>query len=114
MYPIYHIAIRSDWDKAPAGGAYTHPSLSREGYIHCSAARQVVRVADAFYAGQEGLVLLEIDPERSGAEVRWEDGGAGELFPHVYGPIPVGAVLRAFEFQPDAHGRFKLPPGLDS
>jgi uncharacterized protein (DUF952 family) len=114
MEPIYHIALVADWERAEATGAYRHPSLEREGYVHCSAAHQVAGVADVWFAGQRGLVLLEIDPGRAGAEVRWEDGGAGELFPHVYGPIPLEAVLRTFGFAPDAEGRFALPGEIDS
>ena len=93
---IYHLALLREWDDALASGAYRRSTLGRSlddvGFVHCATAEQVDGVADRYYAEvDEPLVLLEIDTARVG-DVRWEDAGTGELFPHVYGPLPVVAV----------------------
>jgi len=45
-------------------------------------------------------VLLHIDPARLG-DLRWEVSEPGrDAFPHLYGPLPVAAVLRTEPVQP--------------
>ena len=47
------------------------------------------------------IVLLEIDPARLGSPVVPEPVPGGELFPHVYGPIPIDAVVSATPWRRD-------------
>jgi uncharacterized protein (DUF952 family) len=112
--PIIHVTYRTHWLAAKNSGSYTADSLAVEGFIHCSAHDQLLRVADAFFAGQPGLVLLVIDPRRLESEVRWEPGTdrPEELFPHVYGPINLESVVAVHDFEPGADGRFVLPSAL--
>lgn len=120
---IYHITTRAAWQAAQAHGQYIAPSLATEGFIHFSRANQVTGVANAFYAGQNGLVLLEVDVARLSADLRWEPpahpGGvapqvqphADDLFPHLYGPLNLDAV-RAVRLYPQPHRAFPLPAWL--
>ena len=74
------------------------------------APRQVAATGQRYYAGVSGLVLLWIDPTRLVHEVRWEDTtGAGERFPHLYGPLELEAVTAVLPFEPGPDGRFCLP-----
>lgn len=111
MKPILHITTPSAWTEAQRIGEYTVPSLETEGFIHCSTASQVVAVAQRFYKGQRGLVLLILDSDRIRPEVRYEPGTdkPDELFPHIYGPLNLDAVTRVVEFEPDANGDWTLP-----
>jgi uncharacterized protein (DUF952 family) len=71
----------------------------REGFIHCSYARQVLRTADRIFRGVTGLVLLEIDPARLTCGIVDENlEGGTELFPHVYGLLTLSAVLALHPF----------------
>jgi uncharacterized protein (DUF952 family) len=109
---LLHITTQSAWQSAQQAGEYTAPSLASEGFIHCSTAAQVAAVAERFYAGQRGLVLLVLDAQRIRSEVRYEPGAdkPDELFPHVYGPIHLDAVTRVVEdFAPDPSGKWILP-----
>jgi len=97
---IFHVATLSDWEQARHTGRYTTSTLGvtleQEGYIHASRAEQWEAVRARFYAGcTEPLVLLEIEPALLGCPVVEElpAPGASETFPHVYGPIPVSAVV---------------------
>lgn len=104
---IYHITTQDAWTAAQAGGEYRAPSLAAQGFIHCSTADQVIRVADNLFAGQRGLVLLHIAPDKLAAKVVYENlEGGSELFPHVYGPINLEAVERVTPFEPGPDGRF--------
>jgi uncharacterized protein (DUF952 family) len=109
---IYHIAAHADWERAQAAGAYAADSLEAEGFIHCSTGGQVLGTAARFFAGRQRLLLLEIDPRLLTAELRYEEGEPGVLFPHLYGPLNLGAVVAAHPFAPGEDGSFRLPPGL--
>ena len=117
---ILHLASNDAWLAAVKMGAYHADSLSTEGFIHCSTASQIVGVANTFYHGQRGLVLLVIDPGKLDAELKWEPPAEpepthareGELFPHIYGPLNLDAVTNVIPFEPDVDGTFSLPPSL--
>jgi uncharacterized protein (DUF952 family) len=114
MQTIFHIADRATWEQAAPVGTYRPGSLEHEGFIHCSTAAQVPGVANAFYRGQRDLVLLVIDAARLHAPLRAEppaeDPTSAARFPHIYGPLNTDAVRRVVPFEPDADGRFRLPP----
>jgi len=92
---ILHLALESEWVAALAVGSYRVSTrgltVDQVGFIHCSTPAQVARVAELFYSDVvEPLRVLEMDPDEiraAGTEVRFEDGGNGELFPHIYGPL---------------------------
>ena len=112
MKLIFHITSKSAWQSAQQASEYSAPSLASEGFIHCSTPTQVVAVAERFYARQRGLILLILDSDRIQPEVRYEAGTdkPDESFPHVYGTINLDAVTRVLDFEPDAAGRWTLPP----
>lgn len=117
---ILHITTQTDWQNAQKKGKYTAPSLDNEGFIHCSTVKQAVDTANLFFKGQNGLVLLCINESKLMSECRFESptGGmhhnpdAGNLFPHVYGPINLSAVIKVLDFPTDNNGMFTLPEEL--
>ncbi len=115
---IFHITSRKDWEAAQAKGAYTVESLQTEGFIHCSNLNQVLPVAETFYKGQSNLVLLMIEPTLLTSTLKWEPPSGGtpppgvpaeDLFPHIYGPINLDAVVNVFDFIFDSTGAFQMP-----
>lgn len=103
---LWHLAEQRHWEAALASGSYGRSTLGATleevGFVHASFPEQLPAVVRAHYARVvDPLVVLEIDPQllvRAGIEVRLEpadpnDPGS-ELFPHVYGPVPVAAVTR--------------------
>jgi uncharacterized protein (DUF952 family) len=114
---LFHITTRKAWLEATRVGTYAPASLSTEGFIHCSTARQVRPVGRQFYEGQKGLVLLVIDAARLRSTVKWEppSGGTpgglpqGQSFPHVYGPIQLEAVVDTISLTCDARGHLVIP-----
>jgi uncharacterized protein (DUF952 family) len=98
---IVHITERSLWEAALKSGTYETSTrgrtLQQEGFIHFSTRPQLPRIAAFLYADYEGpdeLVVLVVDPARLDVPLRYEAMPPdGEEFPHVYGPIPVEAVV---------------------
>lgn len=99
---LFHVADASEWEAARAVGRYERStrglSLAEVGFVHLSTADQWPAVLERFYSDHHGeLVLLTVDPSRLSAPVRWEPPheDSDELFPHLYGPLEVGAVTTA-------------------
>ena len=96
---LFHLALRRDWEEAREAGEYRVSTrgrtLAEEGFLHASYAHQWQGVRDAYYADvTEPLVLLEVDPALLDVPVVEEvPSGGDEAFPHVYGPLPVTAVV---------------------
>jgi uncharacterized protein (DUF952 family) len=110
---IYHICRAEEWRKAQATGSYGGSSQdAADGFIHFSTAGQVAASAAKHRAGQDGLVLLEVDAGRLGAVLKWEPARGGQLFPHLYASLPVAAVI-AFHDLPLVAGRHHFPPLKD-
>ena len=119
--PILHITSSEAWQAAVKSGRYEPESLTVEGFIHCSRPSQVLGVANAFYRGQHGLILLVIDPDLLTGKLQWEPpaevhpGGQvspGETFPHLYGALNLEAVTRTVRFEPGPDGQFETLPAL--
>lgn len=80
-----------------------------DGYIHLSTAAQLTATVDRHYAGQSDLHVAEIDLDALGDAIRWEPSRGGEDFPHLYGPLPLDAVVAYSPLERDEHGAVKLP-----
>lgn len=114
---LYHITPRAAWEAAQAIGRYEAESLAMQGFIHLARRGQVERVANAVYTGQSDLVLLCIDPTLAALDIRDEPPDPtipathydGEMFPHLYGALPLRAVVSVMDFTPKADGTFSLP-----
>jgi uncharacterized protein (DUF952 family) len=96
---VFHLALASDWEAARADGRYRVSTLGvtleQEGFLHASFAHQWEGVRDRYYADVvDPVVLLEIDPDLLDVALVVETPeGADEAFPHIYGPLPVAAVI---------------------
>jgi uncharacterized protein (DUF952 family) len=109
---LVHLCGREEWSRARGRGGIQpdHPP----GFIHLSTPEQVHLPANRLYRGRGDLVLLRIDPALLDSPVRWEPGVPTDpesmLFPHLYGPLPVGAVTGVTAYPPAADGTFPPAP----
>ena len=110
---IFHMCRREEWQAAAASGAYPGSSHDRaDGFIHFSSRAQIVESAAKHRAGQEGLVLLSVDPDALGPALKWEKSRGGALFPHLYGALPASAVVRVDDLPLGEDGRHVFPDGF--
>lgn len=110
MSRIYKILPRADWEAARARGRYEGSPLDREdGFIHFSTAAQAQETAAKHFAGQAGLVVLEVEAADL-AGLRWEPSRGGDLFPHLYGVLATDGVRAVSEAPLDAAGIPALGP----
>jgi uncharacterized protein (DUF952 family) len=112
---LVHLCGVEEWVRARIRG-HIRPAAADSGvkyrFIHLSTPRQVHLPANRLYRGRDDLVLLHIDPALLDSPVRWEPGVPTDpesmLFPHLYGPLPVRAVMRVTAYLPAPDGTF--PP----
>jgi len=113
MSVIYKICTASEWHEAEHSGAYRGSAVDlKDGFIHFSTAEQAAETAGKWFAGQHDLVLVAVDGDALGARLKWEPSRGGALFPHLYGELPLQAVLRVDPLPLDTAGRHIFPQAM--
>ncbi len=105
---IYHICQIEDWRAAQKQGKYAPPSVETDGFIHFSRAEQVEKVINTFYKDLPHLVLLHTEIDKIVPELKWEESD-GEIFPHIYGPLNLDAVVHIEVLLPGTSGLYIYP-----
>jgi uncharacterized protein (DUF952 family) len=109
---LVRITDKTSWEQAKTLGVF-NGELEVDGYVHLSKPFQVLAVANDLYAGQNELLLLVLHRARIRSRVEEEDlYNSGELFPHLYGPLNLEAVMMVLDFPVSEDGSFKLPRRL--
>lgn len=80
-----------------------------DGYIHLSTAAQLTETVDKHFVGQSDLWVAAIDLEALGSNVRWEESRNGQLFPHIYGSMPLEVVIAYGPLERMDDGQVALP-----
>ena len=109
MTRIYKILSREEWAHAEAAGQFDGSAVDlADGFIHFSAADQAGETLAKHFAGRTGLMLLTIDSETLGSALKWEPSRGGALFPHLYGALPLEAVIETAPIPVDPFGQPSL------
>jgi uncharacterized protein (DUF952 family) len=91
---IYHITTKEEWRQAQEDGFYQSPTLTEEGFIHCSQENQVSGVLERYFSDKKDLVKLVIDTDKLNNKIIFEwSPSSQDTFPHIYGPINKEAVI---------------------
>jgi uncharacterized protein (DUF952 family) len=90
---VYKILRADEWAAAQSTERYEGSADDlRDGFVHLSTAVQLPGTLDRHFGGETGLMLLALDAEALGGELRWETSTGGEAYPHYYGALPMAAV----------------------
>ena len=109
---IYHVCEGAAWRAAQDGGVYAGSADDlRDGFMHFSTFSQVRTSVAIHRAGQAGLVMLVVQTDKLGAALKWEASRGGQLFPHLYGELPMYAVVEAIELPLGPDGMHRFPDG---
>lgn len=91
---IYKVLDASEWQAACAAGAYHgSPDDVRDGFIHFSAAHQLEGTLQKYFRDRHNLVLVAVPSDALGPALKFEPSRGGDLFPHLYGPLPTALAL---------------------
>jgi uncharacterized protein (DUF952 family) len=107
---IYKICERALWGAAEAGGEFRGTADdSRDGFIHFSTATQLAETTAKHFAKRTDLMLVAVEAAALGGALKWEPSRGGDLFPHLYGALPLAAVRWAAPLADEVDGRRRLP-----
>lgn len=91
---IYKIVPTTLWQDARKSEEFKGAPVDHaDGFIHFSTAAQAVETAARHFAGQDDLLLVAVDGKTLGEALVYEPSRGGDLFPHLYGALPLSAVL---------------------
>ncbi|QEF98686.1 Acetyltransferase YpeA [Stieleria maiorica] len=107
---LYKILTKTEWDDARAAGVFSGCGIDlTDGFIHLSGRDQVQTTAKLYFAGRGDLRLVAVDAGKLGETLRWETSRDGALFPHVYGDIPLEAVISVDPLPREHDGSHRFP-----
>jgi uncharacterized protein (DUF952 family) len=107
---IYKICEQALWRKAQAERSFGGSAADmRDGFIHFSTAGQLASTAAKHFAGAADLLLIAVDADALDGQLKWERSRGGDLFPHLYGPLPLAAVRWARPLPAEVDGRRAIP-----
>ena len=107
---VFKLIDRASWQAAARPGSFDGSAVDvRDGFIHFSTAAQVHETAARYFAGQPDLLLVAVAAESLGDALKWEPSRGGALFPHLYAPLPLGAVLWVADLPLDASRHHVFP-----
>ena len=110
---VFKLIDRPAWRAAEAAGTFAGSAVdARDGFIHFTTAAQVRETAARHFVGHRDLLLVAVATAALGDALRWEPSRGGDLFPHLYGPLPLSAVRGVSEVGLGGDGQH-LFPGLD-
>lgn len=110
MTIIYKICPAASWQAAESEGVFRGSESDLvDGFIHFSTAEQIAETASKHFAGQNDLIVAAVDSVRLGPSLRWEPARSGDLFPHLYSPLDLAAVLWVETLPLGAGGKHQFP-----
>ncbi len=109
---VYKIFRADEWaelrtNKETAGA----PVDLVDGFVHFSTIAQAPDTAAKHFAGEDDLMLLAVDADKLGDDLKWEVSRGGALFPHLYRMLRLEDVHWAQPL-PLRDGQHQFPPGL--
>lgn len=115
---VYKVCPSADWYEAKRKGQYEgSPDDRRDGFIHLSTSAQLAGTLAKHFSGLDGkgmrgLVLVALDADALGPNLKWEPARDGALFPHLYAPLNAALAIHEVALEVDANGRHMLPEEL--
>jgi uncharacterized protein (DUF952 family) len=106
----YKVLTAAQMAALEADGTFTGAPVDlADGYIHLSTSDQLTETVERHFAGQDNLHVAAVDLAVPGEAVKWEPSRGGALFPHLYAPLPLSAVIAYGPLEREHDGRVKLP-----
>lgn len=99
---VYKLLHADEWASFDHSGGFAGSAADlRDGFIHMSTGAQVAGTFIKYFSGVE-VMLVTLDADRLGVDLRWEASRGGGLFPHLYRPLVRADVVAVRPFQPGA------------
>ena len=107
---IYKVVSAQEWSVAKEQGEFRGAAIDlTDGYIHFSTAEQLRETVKKHFAGQTDLLLVGVEVDRLGDELKWEPSRGGALFPHLYAPLSIDSVVMTQDMPVGEDGKHIIP-----
>ena len=107
---IFKVVSAQQWSVATEQGEFLGAAIDlTDGYIHFSTAQQLRETVEKHFAGQSDLLLVSVDADSLGDELKWEPSRGGALFPHLYAPLSIESVVMSAEMPLGEDGQHIIP-----
>ena len=107
---IYKVVSAQEWSVAKERGEFHGAAIDlADGYIHFSTAEQLRETVEKHFAGQSDLLLVSVNADSLGDELKWEPSRGGALFPHLYAPLSMDSVVMSAEMPLGEDGQHVIP-----
>ena len=111
---VYKVLTPAQWTEAESQGEFLGADIDQtDGYIHFSSASQVRETVAKHFDGEMCLVLVGVDAERLGDDLRWESSRGGNLFPHLYDKLSLDCVVSVDDLPIGKNGQHIFPDEFD-
>jgi uncharacterized protein (DUF952 family) len=105
MTRVYKLLTRAEWTAAEATGRFEGSAVDvADGFIHFSTAAQAQETGRKYFAGLSDLIIVGFEDSALGEGLKWEPSRGGDLFPHLYGPLPTALAVEVLDVALDADG----------
>ncbi len=110
---IYKIVPAPLWREAERIGRLDGAPVDlADGFIHFSTAEQLRETGGKHFKGQDDLLLVTVDPDLLHDALVFETSRGGALFPHLYAPLPLEAVIAVEPLPMNADGSHVYPKSI--
>jgi uncharacterized protein (DUF952 family) len=110
MNLVFKICPAEMWRSAEKVGSFKGGAIDLEdGYIHFSTKEQVRETAAKHFRTEDNLLLIAVNADQFGDELRWEVSRGGALFPHLYDVLQLSDVVWTKSLPMDANGKHEFP-----
>jgi uncharacterized protein (DUF952 family) len=107
---VYKVMSAAESEQMQRDGEFRGSAVDiADGYIHLSRGSQLAATVDRHFNGVSGLMLVAVDLSLLSDTVRWEPLRGGQLFPHIYGVLPVEAVVSVMALERTPDGAVRIP-----
>jgi len=106
MPRTYHIVPAERWVSADPGRPYEAASLVEAGFVHCTDGREELLATANRHLADDPRPFLVLTLELDKVASPWRYDVPDSLYPHIYGPIDRGAIVRVTPLERDADGHF--------
>lgn len=114
MSKTYKILTDTEWKDANRLGYVKTDLDDKDGFIHCSTAKQLALTLHLYFKEEKSVVLCEIDEcDLNRSEYFFEktlsNNRSEQEFPHIYGKLSIEQISKTWKLEKEA---FQIPEDI--
>ena len=114
MSKIYKILTKKEWKNSNLLGHVKTDLDDKDGFIHCSTAKQLALTLHLYFKEEKSVVLCEIDEcDLNRSEYFFEktlsNNRSEQEFPHIYGKLSIEQISKTWKLEKEA---FQIPEDI--